>query len=68
MSYSQFKTLKKGTYKEVVINSKITKGSMTYADLLIKGKSKKEILLTSYKRILLWRQRTFWTMLVNIYS
>lgn len=47
MSYSQFKTLKKGTYK-VVINSKITKGSMTYADLLIKGKSKKEILLTSY--------------------
>ena len=46
MSYSQFKKLKKGIYK-VVINSKFTKGSMTYADLLIKGKSK-EILLTSY--------------------
>ena len=39
--------LKKGRYK-VVINSKFTKGSMTYADLLIKGKIKKEILLTSY--------------------
>jgi len=47
MSYSQFKNLKKGKYK-VFIDSKISKGSMTYAELLIKGKSNKEILLSSY--------------------
>ena len=47
MSYNRFKKLKKGNYK-VLIDSSLKKGSMTYADILIKGKSKKEILLTTY--------------------
>ncbi len=47
LSYNQYKSLKKGTYK-VFINSTLKKGSLTYADLLIKGRSNKEILLTSY--------------------
>ena len=47
MSYNKFKKLRKGTYK-VLIDSSFRKGSMTYADFLIKGKSKKEILLTTY--------------------
>ena len=42
--------VEKGKYK-VVINSKIKKGSMTYADLLIKGKSKKEIFYLTYNYI-----------------
>ena len=47
ISYKEYKKLKKGNYK-VVIKSSLKKGSLTYADLLIKGKSRKEILLTSY--------------------
>lgn len=47
ISYNEYKKLKKGNYK-VVIKSTLKKGSLTYADLLIKGKSQKEILLTSY--------------------
>ena len=47
LSYNQYKKLKKGIYK-IVIKSSLKKGSLTYADMLIKGKSKKEILLTSY--------------------
>ena len=47
MSYNKFKKLSKGTYK-VLIDSSFKKGSMTYADFLIKGKSEKEILLTTY--------------------
>ena len=42
-----FNKLKKGIYK-VRIDSNLKNGSMSYADLLIKGKSKKEILLTTY--------------------
>jgi aminopeptidase-like protein len=48
ISYNQFKKLpKKGIY-EVLIDSKIFNGKMGYMDLLIPGKSKKEILITSY--------------------
>ena len=48
ISYNQFKKLpKKGNY-EVFIDSKIFNGKMGYMDLLIPGKSKKEILITSY--------------------
>lgn len=41
------KKLKKGKYK-IVINSKFKKGNLPYGELLIKGKSKKEILLSTY--------------------
>ena len=48
ISYNQFKKLpKKGTY-EVFIDSKIFNGKMGYMELFIPGKSKKEILITSY--------------------
>ncbi len=47
MPYNKFKKLKKGKYK-VYINSTLKKGSLTYADMIIRGKSKKEILLTTY--------------------
>ena len=47
ISYKEFKKLKKGNYK-VVINSKLSKGSMTYGELIIPGKIKKEILLSTY--------------------
>ena len=39
--------LKKGTY-EVFIDSKLFKGVLNYGELLIKGKSKKEIFLSTY--------------------
>lgn len=48
MSYNQFKKLPKDGMYEVVIESKIFKGKMGYMELLIPGKTKKEILLTSY--------------------
>ena len=44
MSYNKFKKLRKGTYK-VLIDSSFRKGSMTYADFLIKGKVKKRYFL-----------------------
>tara|TARA_A100000164_G_C21889275_1_gene764498 strand:- start:239 stop:1546 length:1308 start_codon:yes stop_codon:yes gene_type:complete len=47
LSQKDYKKLKKGTY-QVRIDSFLKNGSMTYADLIIKGKSKKEILLTTY--------------------
>ena len=47
MPYNKFKKLKKGTYK-VLIDSTTKEGSLTFSDLLIKGKSDKEILLSSY--------------------
>ncbi|HXB39760.1 MAG TPA: DUF4910 domain-containing protein [Bacteroidia bacterium] len=48
ISYNEFKTLpKEGKYK-VVIDSTLKAGSLTYGHLLLKGKSDKEILLSSY--------------------
>ena len=44
---NQKKKLKKGIYK-AIIKSKHFKGSLTYGELLIKGKSKKEVLLSTY--------------------
>ena len=46
LSYNQFKTLKKKKYK-VEIRSEFKKGFMHYGEVLIKGKSKKEILLST---------------------
>ncbi len=47
MPFNKYKKLKKGNYK-VIIDSSFKKGSMTFGDMLIKGKSTKEILLTTY--------------------
>ena len=48
LKYQEFKRLpKKGKYK-VIIKSKIAKGNLVYSNYLIKGKSKKEILFSTY--------------------
>ncbi len=47
IKYSEFKKLKKGKYK-VYINSKFTNGNLIIGEKLIKGKSKKEILFSTY--------------------
>ncbi len=48
ISYNEFKTLPiEGKYK-IVIDSTLQNGSLTYGHLLLKGKSEKEILLSSY--------------------
>ncbi len=47
ISQKEFDVLKKGTYK-VVIDSTLFKGELNYGELLIKGKSKKEIFLSTY--------------------
>lgn len=49
MSHDQFSKLDKSAKYKVKIDSTLDdKGSMTYGDLVIKGKSEKEILFTSY--------------------
>ncbi|MDC3087772.1 DUF4910 domain-containing protein [Candidatus Pelagibacter sp.] len=47
LSYNEFKKLKKGNYF-VYINVKFSKGSITFSELLLPGKSKKEILIHTY--------------------
>ena len=47
ISHRMLKKLIPGTY-EVVIRSELKQGSMTYAELLIEGKSKKEVLISTY--------------------
>ncbi len=47
LKYNDYKKLKPGKYR-VYINSKIQPGNLVYSDKLIKGKSKKEILLSTY--------------------
>lgn len=47
LTYNQFKTLKKGKYR-VKIDSELKDGSLTYGELIFKGKSKKEIFLSTY--------------------
>ena len=47
MSYQEIKKLKKGNY-EVFINSSIKKTKLIYGEILIKGKYKKEIFLSTY--------------------
>lgn len=47
LDYNTFKNLKNIDYS-VYIDSKLFKGKMNYAELKIRGKSKKEILLCSY--------------------
>jgi len=47
MSHNQFLSLKEGDY-QVVIDSSLTKGHLTYGEFLIPGKNQEEILLTCY--------------------
>ena len=47
ISHNQLKKLKKGNYR-VYIDSDIAPGHLVYSDTLIPGKSKKEILLSTY--------------------
>jgi aminopeptidase-like protein len=47
ISEEERKKLKPGTYK-VVIKSELKKGVLNYADLIIPGKSKKEIMFSTY--------------------
>lgn len=47
LSHNSLKLLKEGIY-EVFINSSLKKGSLTYGEVIIPGKSKKEILLSTY--------------------
>ena len=47
LPYNEFKKLEQGEY-QVFIDSEIKPGNLVYSDTLIKGKSKKEILLSTY--------------------
>ena len=47
LTQNQFDTLENGTYR-VVINSTLFDGELNYGELLIKGKSDKEIFLSTY--------------------
>ncbi len=47
MSLKQFQKLKKQKYK-ILINSSLKPGALNYGEVLIKGKSKKEIFLSTY--------------------
>ena len=48
LSYNNFKKMKKNKKYRVVIDASYFKGNLNYSELLIKGKSKKEILVISY--------------------
>lgn len=48
MSYNDYKKLNKKKKYNVFIDSELKKGKIPYSELVIKGKSKKEILITSY--------------------
>ena len=47
LSHNDFKKLKRGKYK-VLINSTLKNGELIYSDTLIPGKTKKEILISTY--------------------
>ena len=47
IEYKKFKKLKKGKY-HVFIDSKFKKGNLNYGEIILKGKSKKEILFSTY--------------------
>jgi len=47
LSYNQFKTLPKGNFK-VFIDSELKNGKVHYGEIFLKGKSKKEILFSTY--------------------
>lgn len=48
LSYNKYKQLKKNIKYHVDIDSEYKKGKMSYGEFFLKGKTKKEILITSY--------------------
>ena len=48
IEYNKYKKLKKGKYKVVIDSSFNKKGNLIYNDTLLKGKSKKQIILSTY--------------------
>lgn len=48
IEYNKYKKLKKGNYKVVIKSTFNKKGNLVYNDTLLKGKSKKQILLSTY--------------------
>ncbi len=47
IEYNKFKNLKEGEY-DVVIDSSLSKGNLTYGEFLIKGETENEILISTY--------------------
>ena len=47
MSYNEYKKLKKGNY-EVFIDSSFKKGHLNIGEIILKGKSKEEVFLSTY--------------------
>lgn len=47
IQYNKFKNLKNGEY-DIVIDSTLSKGSLTYGEFFIKGKTENEILISTY--------------------
>lgn len=47
LSYNEYKKLKNGNYK-VIIDSELYDGELNYGEIIIPGKSKKEIFLSTY--------------------
>lgn len=47
LTFNEFKKLKRGRYK-VRINSELKNGNLTYGEIKLKGKSEKEIFLSTY--------------------
>tara|TARA_Y100001970_G_C14259135_1_gene878172 strand:+ start:7062 stop:8339 length:1278 start_codon:yes stop_codon:yes gene_type:complete len=47
IEYKKFKNLKRGNY-QIYIDSKLSKGNLSYGEIVLKGKTKKEILFTTY--------------------
>jgi aminopeptidase-like protein len=48
LTYKQFKKINVNEYYQVKIDSKFSRGKMYYGEIFLKGKSKKEILLSTY--------------------
>jgi len=48
LTYNQFKTLDKSKKYKVVIKSKLFEGKLNYGEVILKGKSKKEIFFSTY--------------------
>jgi aminopeptidase-like protein len=48
IEYNKYKKLKKGNYKVVINSSFNAKGNLIYNDTILKGKSKKQIILSTY--------------------
>ena len=48
LTYNQYKNLNRNETYDVCVDANLFKGSLTYGELIIKGKSKKELLFSTY--------------------